>query len=504
MSAGPAEFTLPHFERWAKRLILDNGKPVKLEPFQRAFVKDVFSGRKVCWLVVPEGNGKTTLLAALGLYGLRFAGDVQDEGASIPVAASARDQARIMYRQMKGFVKRSRLDVPDEGVWFEAFDGYREIQLRSDGSTARGEVLGRIELFGADEGTADGVIPFPFAFLDELHRHKNLALHRTWTGKLGKRGAQLIVISTAGEPGSEFELTREKIRADAPEVFEEGAFGRYASERVVLHEYALRSDDVSDLAAVKLANPLPSVTLKTLAAKVSDPTMTERHWRRFTCNLATLGDGTDPFIEPADWDALVEEGFEIPAFAHGVCLGGDGSRTWDTTVIAWAWQRGDGCVLVDARVFSVRPNVAHHVLHRGGRIDFGDVEAFIIDRFTQFQVSEAAYDPRYLDRSMEIVEQRLPAALIAAVEPQSKSARDALQAMFNLAAEGKLRHSGNPVLAAHVVNTGAERGFSGESRRVRKIDSRLPIDAVPAMAFAVWRAARHEVTAYAERGVLAI
>ena len=39
----------------------------------------------------PEGNGKTTLMAALGLYGLRFA-----EGAQIPIAASTRDQIRIM------------------------------------------------------------------------------------------------------------------------------------------------------------------------------------------------------------------------------------------------------------------------------------------------------------------------------------------------------------------------------------------------------------------------
>ena len=82
--------------------------------------------------------------------------------------------------------------------------------------------LGQIEVYAADAGTADGVIPFPYAFLDELHRHKDLNLHRTWAGKLNKRGSQLIVISTAGAPGHEFETTREKIKDEAEEVLREG------------------------------------------------------------------------------------------------------------------------------------------------------------------------------------------------------------------------------------------------------------------------------------------
>ena len=82
-------FTLEHFEEWARRLILDNGEPWELEEFQRDFVSDVFGGAPECWLIVPEGNGKTTLIAGLALYGLRFAPD-----ALIPVAASSRDQAQ--------------------------------------------------------------------------------------------------------------------------------------------------------------------------------------------------------------------------------------------------------------------------------------------------------------------------------------------------------------------------------------------------------------------------
>jgi len=45
-----------------------------------------------------------------------------------------------------------------------------------------------------------------------------------------------------------------------------------------------------------------------------------------------------------------------------------------------------------------------------------------------------------------------------------------------------------------VANCAVERGFRDEIRRVRKIDERKPIDAVPAMALAVWRATQAETS----------
>ena len=98
----PAPFTLTHFRRWAEDLILDTGRSWQPEPLQDAFVEDVFSGCPECWLVVPEGNGKTTLVAGLALYHCEHRAH-----AAVPVAASSREQAEIMYRQAEGFVLRS-------------------------------------------------------------------------------------------------------------------------------------------------------------------------------------------------------------------------------------------------------------------------------------------------------------------------------------------------------------------------------------------------------------
>ena len=164
-----------------RRLELDNGEPFVLEDYQERFAADVFAGVPEAWLVIPQGNGKTTLVAALVLYHIRFMPD-----AMATIAASSRDQARIMYRQAKGFVLRGRLDE------FKCFDGYRRIDCP--------ESRGMAEVHAADDRTGDGTIP-TLALLDELHRHRNLDLYETWRGKLDKRGGQLVAISTAGEPG---------------------------------------------------------------------------------------------------------------------------------------------------------------------------------------------------------------------------------------------------------------------------------------------------------------
>jgi phage terminase large subunit-like protein len=137
-------------------------------------VKDLFAGYPEAWLILPEGNGKTTFLGELALY----YGDYTPS-AMVPIAASSREQAEILYRQAAGIVQRS----PELRSRFRAYDGYRRIKChRTDG---------RIQVFAADDRTGDGIIPGGLAIVEELHRHRDLRLYRTWRGKLGKRGAQL-------------------------------------------------------------------------------------------------------------------------------------------------------------------------------------------------------------------------------------------------------------------------------------------------------------------------
>lgn len=311
-------FTLPHFRKWASSVILDTGKPWKLELFQERYIEDLFAGFRENWLLIAEANTKTTTLGGIALYHCQF-----KRGGRVPIAASSRDQAFEMYLQMQAMVEASDalFDI------FRCQEGNRQIKCDSMSS--------RAQIFSADDRTGDGVI-FTLALLDELHRHKDLRLYRTWTGKAQKRGGQIGGISTAGEPGSDFELTRARIRQQAKERYEEPGYVRAASEHIVLHEYAVpEGADVEDMAMVKLANPFSGITQKSLREKRRSPTMTVSHWKRFTCNIATRD--IDAALTEVEWLDQVTS-IEIPTGVP-IYAGLDVAWKWDTTALAPLWVR---------------------------------------------------------------------------------------------------------------------------------------------------------------------
>lgn len=298
--------TIEHFDCWARQLVLDSGEFWEPEDFQLEVVEEILGGNPITWDVVPEGNGKTTLFAGLGLYHLDPIG-AQVNAPWIVVAAAAKEQAEILYQQAEGFV----LDTPGMSDRFRCLGGFRRI------NRANGLGRGRIQILAADDKTADGAI-FTLALIDELHNHRDLRLYRRWVGKRKKRGGQIAVISTAGEPGSDFEDTRTKILTNAEKVTQDGPHIRAEGGGVVLHDWAVRERaKAEDMEAVAEANPLSSITAGSLAEKRADPTMTLEHWLRFTCNIATRIEGVA--IHPEDWDALAEK--NLKPRLPGWCVG---------------------------------------------------------------------------------------------------------------------------------------------------------------------------------------
>lgn len=279
--AEPRPFTVPHFRRWARGLELDNGEPWEVEPFQAAFARDVFAGFIENWLVIPEGNAKTTLVAGMILYHIEF-----KPTAQVVVAASSRDQAQWLYLAADGFVRRSGL-----AGTFKCQEGYRRIRCDKMNS--------RVQVFAADDRTGDGAI-FTLAVLEELHRHRDLRLYRTWRGKTEKRGGQVVAISTAGEPGGEFEQTRERMKAIATKTTRKGAHVRAASKTTVIHDYSLaegRSPDT--MRDVKAANPLKAITPEGLKLKHDSPSFRRGHWLRFVCGVSAVLEG---WVTREEWD----------------------------------------------------------------------------------------------------------------------------------------------------------------------------------------------------------
>lgn len=477
-------FTLEHFADWAKQLELDNGEQWELEPFQASFVSDVFAGNKVCWLVVPEGNGKTTLISGIALYHCEFRSD-----AYVPVAASSRDQAEWIYRQAAGFVSRNELEDPTRSTaaqnttphLFRCLEGYRRIRHDANHS--------RIQIFAADDRGGDGIIP-TLAILDELHRHRDLALYRTWLGKLRKRNAQLLVISTAGEVGSEFEEERRRMRQQGADVSRKGrTFTRAASSSSVLHEWALPEDgDIEDMDLVMAANPFSGVSLDYLTEKRELPGMTSGHWSRFTCNLASRIETAA--IQEREWaeakvDDVIPEG--IPIWA-----GLDVAWKWDTTALVPLWWRDEEFRLLGPAKILEPPR-------DGSSLPPDEVERILYELNERNPLHTVVMDTHRAEQLATWISDELGARVIDRVQ-SNPFAVDDYERFMEALRMGWLKHSGDPGLTQHALNAITRILPQGDPRFERPHPSRFGIQAVRVIDALVAAAMVH-ATAVVEMGV---
>jgi phage terminase large subunit-like protein len=442
--SGSGPFTVEHFRQWCSELVLDTGEKWVLEDFQAAFIADLFSGVKELWLVIPEGNGKTTLIAAVALYHCQFT-----VSANVPVSASSSEQAQIVYQQAEGFAFRT----PGLGKLFRCLEGYKRINCESMNS--------RIQVKSADEKTGDGAIP-TLAILDELHRHKDLRLYRTWRGKLAKRrGAQIIAISTAGEPGGEFEQTRENIRAQAEVTERKETFLRAQSEHLILHEYAVPEDgDVEDIPLVKRANPFSGITEEILTEKFGSPTLTLAHWRRFTCNLPSRS--SLAAIQESEWaDAKTDE--QIP-IGESVWIGLDVGWKLDTTAIVPLWWKsmkerilGPAAVLVPPR--------------DGTSLKSGAIKDAFLTINKRNPIHTVVMDITRAEELSEWLTDSLGCRVVERGQTNQFAAMDYERFMEGLRL-GWLKHSGDADMTKHALNAIARLLPLGGARFARVAESR--------------------------------
>jgi phage terminase large subunit-like protein len=470
----PQPFEVEHFRQWALGIILDTGEPWVLEPFQLAFAADLFAGSPECWLVVPEGNGKTTLLAGIALYHCEYR-----PFAVVPWAAASREQAEIGYRQAEGMVLRSprlhalvhsdiqqakgkrKTDVPR----FLCLEGYRRINHHGGG---------RIQVFAADDRTGDGIIP-TLGIIDEPHRQRDLSLYRTWSGKLLKRQGQIAAISTSGEPGSDFELTRARIVEAAGERTVTGSFTRVKADRIVLHQWAVPEEaDPEDLEAVKAANPFTGITIETLTAKRQSPTMTLHHWLRFVCNRPTQD--SDVWLGPngaAVWAGLLDP-WEFE----------DGAPTWvgvdiaikhDTSAVVALQRREDGRFHAQCRIFRPAP---------GQPVDTTDVMQHIRELGALYDLKAVSFDPRFFDVPAKMLEDE--GVLMVEVPQSVERMTPAVLGLYEAINTGRISHDDDVAFTTQILSGVPrynERGFT-----LAKSKSRGKIDAAVALALAYDRA----------------
>jgi len=462
-------------------------KPLRLEPFQRFILKMAFkTGRAELLVLLPKGNGKTLLFAALAVFHL-----ITVDNAECFIGAADQEQAKTMYRFASHFVESE----PELEAVLDLRKSTKEIRSKRD--------QGFVKVLASDQSKQGGKRHSynpSLALIDELHAHDNDSLYTALRSATFKRGGLVITISTAGHDEEtsvlgmkrskmyDYEETGGSVRRELvinsrglPVRHEDGRLTiiEAPSGNTCMLEWACNSDDdLDDMEVVKLANPASFVTIAGL--EDGHETLEPSTFQRYRANV--WAQAADAIVKAKVWDDL-NDGSTIPA----------GVGRW--VIVDYA-QKSDGCAVTQlyldedrdeetgsvlvpethvwARRIKVagRPQPAAHTLIDEETIRQSLVRQHIRDiRDTKGEVLGVIYDPHLFDP-----EELEDEGFLMIEFPQKLSRQiPASKKLFDTINERKWRHNGDIVLRSHVTSAGAIN--AGEGWRFSKAKSKKLIDA---------------------------
>lgn len=169
------------------------GKPFRLIPWQWDEVikplygtmnDDGFRQYRTAYVEIPKKNGKTELVAAIGLYMLTNDGE---EGAEVYLAASDREQASICYQAAASMVRNN----DDLGEQLKCLDSRKRIIYQKKNSF--------MQVLSSESYTKHGLSP-SCVIIDEIHAHPSDELYTVLTSgtDYARRQQVVLIITTAG------------------------------------------------------------------------------------------------------------------------------------------------------------------------------------------------------------------------------------------------------------------------------------------------------------------
>ncbi len=316
------------------------GKPFILERWQQAIVGNLFGwkrrdgkGRVVrryreAFIYVPRKNGKTPLVAGIGLY--VFFCD-EEKGQQGYIAAADREQAGALFRHAKGMVDAEpELESRCRIYGGNAAGGQsRSIVRESDGSFLR--------VISADANSKHGGNPH-LIIIDELHAQKDPELYDVLhTGMASENRAQPLFISltTADYDRESVCNERHKYACDV----RDGVVNDLEFLPVV-YEAVEEQDDWTDPKTWAKANPNIGVSvsedyLRKECEKAQQIPRLQNTFKRLHLNMKTRQDVL--WLPVEIWSACGGDRLELPATAT-ICGGVDLSSRIDITALAWVWR----------------------------------------------------------------------------------------------------------------------------------------------------------------------
>lgn len=471
-------------------------QPFQLQPWQeQGILRPLFATLRpdglrqyrTAYVSVPRKNGKTELMAAVGLYMLVADGEY---GSEVYSAAADRDQASIIFRAAKEMVltcpalrKRCKIMDSVKRIIFLPTKSYWQA-LSADADSKHG-------------GSSHCVI------YDELHAAPNRDLWDVLTTSRGARRQPLMVaITTAGYDQKSicYEQYEYAKRVQAGSVTDPSFFA-YISE-------AAQEDDWKDPALWAKVNPNYGVSLKPeflqdeLVKALHVPAY-QNTFKRLYLNMWTQQ--VSRWLDMDVWAASAGETDSGDLEGRRAFVALDLSCTTDLTACALVvpvdgsykllchfWIPGDG---LNERID--RDMVPYDAWVRDGLItatpgptvDYTYVKDWLLEINRRYHLEEVAYDPwnsteivRFLlDEGFKVVEMRQG---FATMSPASKE-------FLRVVLEKRLHHGNNPVLKWMANNVSVRQDSAGNIKP-DKASSTARIDGIVAAIMAVDRAIRHE------------
>ena len=491
------------------------GQPLILEPWQQFVVGSVFGWKRddgtrrfrTAYLEVSRKNGKTTLVAGVGLY-LLVADN--EAGAEIYSAATKRDQARISHKEATRMAKASPAIR-------------REVNIVRDNIHIP-ETASKFEPLGADSDTEDG-LNVHGALVDELHAHKTrdmVDVLETATGS--RRQSLFFYITTAGHDRNSvcFEYHEYTQKVLSGVIDDDSWFGIiYAPDQDDEGNY----DDWSEEETWLKANPNLGVSkywddMRLKARRAAEMPSALNAFLRKELDIWTQAE--TKWISRTHWDQC--SGIVDPGGLRGrTCYGGlDLSSNIDVSafVLVFPPQAEGDAYQVLCRFFI--PEEAMHERSRKDRVPYDvwvrrglitatpgnviDYEWILhqIDEDAQaYDVRELAFDRWGASRIQTQLMEKGGEDWLVGFGQGYRSMSPPMNELERLIVEHNLAHGGHPVLTWMADNLVVREDPAGNIKP-DKDKSTEKIDGMVALVMALDRALRHEPpkrSVYEERGL---
>jgi phage terminase large subunit-like protein len=434
----------------------DARKPMKLRFWQQDLIRALFDDPRPrqALISMPRANGKSTLAAALGLYGL-FAD--REEGASVLVVASDERQARLIFNIARRMVELSPVLLRACQVFTD------QLLVPYTDSTLRPLPAEPSALHGYDPS---------LLIVDELH----VVTERVWeacTLAAGKRKRSLtLAISTPPEDQNSV-------------MYKLAEYGRQETDPgFVFREFtAPVGCRVDDEQAWRVANPALGDFLYIDAMRRLLPTIREASFRRQRMGQWVFG--SEEWLTTEQWQAAGNPGHTIPDGTK-VVLGFDGSFTGDATALV-------AVTLAEPQYLEVVELWERPEREPNWQVPVLEVEDAVRTACQRWDVVEIACDPNRWQRSMQVLQAD---GLPVLAYPQGSLMVPATTRFGEAILNRTLTHSGDLRLTRHISNVVLRMTPSGPRIQKEHKSSPRHIDLAVAAVMAYDRACRLAENSY--------